>query len=437
MEHLPNAKQPNLNFAHPMLFGLLAFVVLVGGSLAWSMRAQVAGAVVSTGSVIVAGKPKSIQHLDGGIVAKIHISSGDAVKQGQILMELDDTALKANLAIYRGRLREALMKQTRLRAELEDQASFEAPLNSIVLLKLGKADTSFHQQRAMMQARRSTLDAQLAGQQERIAQFQNQIAGLQAIIKEKHIQRTQYDEERNVLAGLVKKQLAARSRLLALERANSDLRGQIAEHKAEIARIENAIGETRITQLQLKRQFKEKVIADLEQIQARIEELTQQLLATRHQLSRVKVRAPVSGIIHELSLYTIGGVVQPGQVLMQIIEQKDVFEIELNIETVSVDQVFVGQDVVIRFPAFHQHTTPELKGTIKSISPSSVVDEKTGATFYRAAVQISASELSKLGDKKLIPGMPVEGFIATEQRTVLTYLTKPLTDNIAHALREE
>lgn len=437
MSACPDDKQPNLNFARPILFGLLAFVILAGGSLAWSMTAKIASAVVATGSVVVEGKPKSIQHLDGGSVARIYVRSGDAVHEGQVLVELDDTALKANLRIYESRLREALIRQVRLRAELEDEEAFVAPLEQIAELKLGAAETSLRQQRAMMTARRSTLDAHLAGQQERIAQFQNQIAGLLALIKEKRIQREQYSEELKAIAGLVKKQLAAKSQLLALERAHSDIRGQIAEHRAEIARIENSIAETRITQLQLKREFKEKVITDLEQIQARIEELTQQLMATRHQLSRVKVKAPVAGIIHELALHTIGGIVQPGQVLMQIIEQKELFEIELNIETVSIDQVFPGQEAVIRFPAFHQRTTSELTGTIKSISPSSVVDEKTGVAFYRVAVDIPAAELSKLGTKKLIPGMPLEGFIATKQRTVFTYLTKPLADNLAHAFREE
>lgn len=225
--------------------------------------------------------------------------------------------------------------------------------------------------------------------------------------------------------------------MIALERAKSDMRGQIAEHRAEIARVENSISETKITKLQLNREFKEKVIAEIEEIQTKIEELAQQLVATRKQLSRIDIKAPVSGIIHELSLHTIGGVVQPGQVLMQIIEQKGEFEIELNIDTVSVDQVFVGQGVVIRFPAFHQRTTPQLEGSIKTVSPTSVVDEKTGMAFYRATVDLPVAELQKLGSKELIPGMPVEGVVATEERTVLAYLTKPITDNLIYVFREE
>ncbi len=437
MNSVSRHAEPNLNFHRPMLIGLSVLIVLAGGSLIWSMTAKIAGAVIATGSVIVEGKPKTIQHLDGGSVAQIHISSGETVVRGQLLIQLDDTALKANLAIYEGRLREALVKKARLSAELEDNETFEVPHLQIVALKLGAYDVSQRQQKAMMAARRATLQAHLLGQDERFLQFQNQIAGVQGLIKAKRSQIAAYDEEIKAIATLVRKQLAANSRLLALKRAQADMSGQIAEHRAEIARVENSISETKITKLQLNREFKEKVMTELEQIQPRIEELTQQLQATRHQLSRVDIRAPVSGIIHELSLHTIGGVVQPGQTLMQIIEQKERFEIELNIDTVSIDQVFTGQKAIIRFPAFNQQTTPELEGVIVSISPSSVADEKTGATFYRAAVALPAAELRKLKDKKLIPGMPVEGFIATERRTVLTYLTKPITDNLIHVFREE
>ncbi len=437
MNKTSQARKPNLNFNRPMVFGLLAFVILAGGSLAWSMTAKVSGAVIATGSVVVEGKPKSVQHLDGGLIARIHISSGDRVKRNQVLMELDDTSIRANLAIYKGRLREALVKQARLRAELEDKEIFETPKKQIIALDLGDFESSVKQQIAMMNARRSTLDAQLAGQDERVSQFQNQIKGVDGLIGEKRIQISGYEEEIRAVEVLVDKGLTTRSRLIALERAKSDIRGQIAEHLAEIARVENSISETKITKLQLNREFREKVIAEIEDIKTRTEELGQQLHATRKQLSRVEIKAPVSGIIHELTLHTIGGVVQTGQVLMQIIEQKGQFEIELNIDTVSVDQVFEGQGVVIRFPAFHQRTTPELDGMIKSISPTSVVDEKTGIAFYRAAVELPAVELEKLGDKKLIPGMPVEGFIATEERTVLTYLTKPITDNLIHVFREE
>ncbi|AVX03477.1 proteases secretion protein PrtE [Maritalea myrionectae] len=428
---------PNLNFRRPVLLGLIALVVLFGGSVAWSMTARISGAVLASGTVIVQGKPKSIQHLDGGIVEQILVNTGDFVEKDQLLIKLDDTAINANLAIYEGRLREALVKQARLQAELEGNPDIIVPSERLDKLGLGDVTGPVGQQIAMMEARYSTIEAQLAAQDERVEQFQNQIDGVSGLIFEKRNQITGFDGEYSSTSELVDKELVPKSRLIAIERARSDLRGQIAEHRAEIARVENSISETRIKKLQINREFKEKVISELEDINVRIEELIQQLNATRAQLARVRIKAPISGLIHELALNTIGGVVQPGQILMQIIEQKGDFEIELNIDTVSIDQIYDGQNVVIRFPAFNQRTTPELDGTLKSISPTSVVDEKSGFSFYRAIVELSKDEFDKLEEKKLVSGMPVEGVITTQERTVFTYLTKPMTDNLVHVFREE
>ena len=204
MNSVSRHAEPNLNFHRPMLIGLSVLIVLAGGSLIWSMTAKIAGAVIATGSVIVEGKPKTIQHLDGGSVAQIHISSGETVVRGQLLIQLDDTALKANLAIYEGRLREALVKKARLSAELEDNETFEVPHLQILAFKLGAYDVSQRQQKAMMAARRATLQAHLLGQDERFLQFQNQIAGVQGLIKAKRSQIAAYDEEIKAIATLVR-----------------------------------------------------------------------------------------------------------------------------------------------------------------------------------------------------------------------------------------
>lgn len=201
-------KEPDLNFRRPMFLGLLAVIFLAGGSFVWSISAKISGAVIASGAVVVEGKPKSIQHFDGGIIATIQVSSGDFVEQDQTLMELDDTSIRANLAIYEGRLREALVKQTRLQAELEDKYSFKAPEQRIRKLRLGDPEVSIHQQKTMMNARRSTLEAQQAGQDERIAQFNNQIVGVEGLIKEKRIQITGYDEEIEAASALVENNLS-------------------------------------------------------------------------------------------------------------------------------------------------------------------------------------------------------------------------------------
>lgn len=432
-----NDPAPSFNYRRPAIAGTTLIVLLIGGIIGWAYSTRIAGAVIASGAIMVEGKPKSIQHLDGGIVKEIHVMAGDRVERGQTLMELDGSTVAATLAIYKGRLAEAIVRKARLLAELEDKDEFDPPADpDDVLTERDFADVIV-QQTALIKARRTTRLGQLDQLDEKIRQFENQIEGTEGLIYEKTNQVDAFEEDRVGVDSLVKQQWAAKSRLTALERAQADLRGQIAEHRAEIARIRNSISEVRISKLQIEREFREKVIEEIEKTDSSIHELRQQTSTTVQQLRRISIKAPVAGIVHELSVFTIGGVVQPGQTVMQVIPVSDRSEIELRVDTRSVDEVFVGQRVFVRFPAFHQRTTPQLEGEITGLSPSSVVDENTGYSFYRATVAIADEEMSALDGKKLIPGMPVEALIPTTERTVLSYLVKPLVDQVEHAFREE
>jgi len=416
---------------------MFVIIVLLGGGLAWASIAEISGAVIASGAVVVEGKPKSVQHLDGGIVKSLHVTAGDLVNQDQLLVMLDDTSISANLAIYVRRLREGIVRKERLRAELTGADSFKPPQDLATLLNLGNLSASVEQQMSLLTARRLTRQAQLEQFDEKIAQFGNQITGVLALKTEKVNQIETYREELDPLLPLAEKGLVSKKRIMGLKRSQAELRGQIAEHGSEVSRLQNSISETRIAKLQIDREFRERVVSEIEKNDAQVDELRQQMDATRKQLARVAIRAPVAGIVHELSLYTVGGVVQPGQTVMQIIPQNGEHEIELNLDTLSIDQVFIGQRVIVRFPSFHQRTTPEVNGVVGSVSPSSVVDEKTGATFYRVVVVINKREMDVLGGKKLIPGMPVEAFFPTNSRTIISYLVKPLTDHFMHVFREE
>ena len=430
-------KLPNMNYRKPAFIAWFAIIVLVGGGTAWAALFNITGAIIATGSVIVQGKPKSIQHLDGGIVKAIHVKSGDLVEADDVLVELDDTSIRANLVIYKTRLRDVLVRATRLKAELEGKDKFDRPHKLAGLLDLGDLTASMTQQRAFQEARRLTREAQLEQLNEKIKQFGNQIDGLEGLIREKALQIGMFREERDSLNILVQQKLTPRSRIMALDRSEADLRGQLAEHRAEIARVLNSISETKLSKIQLDRQFREKVIDELDQAETRIDELRQQLEATTKQLSRVAIKSPSDGIVHELSLFTVGGVVQPGQVIMQIIPQTDAHEIELSVATTEIDQLFVGQEATIRLPAFNQKDTPELTGKVSIISPSSVVDEQSGFPFYRVIVHLEEDQLARLGHKKLVSGMPVEAFVTREERSVLSFLIKPLTDQVNRTFREE
>ena len=426
------------NYRKPAIVGLALIAVLLGGGMTWASLAHISGAVIAPGTVGIFGKPKTIQHLDGGIVAKIDVEVGQFVREGNVLVELDDRTVLANLAIYRGRLRDLLVRKQRLLAELDDKTDFSPPSDEIVkkhgLLSL--ADP-MAQQASMLQARRTSRLGEVAQLDERIAQFRKQIAGVESLKVSKNQQLAVYRKEFSAIEKLVQQSYAAENQLLVYERSFADLGGQIAEHDSEIGRLHNSISEVEISKLQVARSFREKVVTELDESDAKIDELIQQVEATGQQLARAVIRAPTDGVVHELAIHTIGGVVQPGQAIMQIVPSSQRLEIEINVDTQHIDQVMPGQQAVLRFPAFHQRTTPEVFGEIARISPTSVIDEKTGFTFYRVGVRVTDAQLKRLGDNVLVPGMPVEAVIPTADRTVIEYLIKPLSDNFAHVFREE
>ena len=419
------------------LFGMAMLIGLIGGGVAWANYTKIAGAVVASGTIVVAGQPKSVQHLDGGIVKTILIEPGQSVDEGAVLVTLDDTQIVANLRIYERRLRDALVLKARLQAELDGVGRFAAPVEEARRFKLGDLRLAISGQETLLRARRQTHQSETAQFDEKVAQFEKQVRGVRGVAKQKKAQILSYMEEIKGMTTLVEKRLAPKSRLMVLQRGESDLRGQIAEHISEIGRLQNAMSESRLAKMQVERRFRERSATEYESAVAQIDELTQQLTATRAQLARIEIRAPVSGIVHELSLFTIGGVVQPGQTVMQIIPGNDGHELELYVDPQSIDEVYVGQNATVRFPAFNSRTTPELQGAVKTVSPASVIDEQSGVGFYRVIVEISEEQAGRLGQKILIPGMPVEALFPTTERSVLSFLVKPFSDHIEHAFREE
>jgi HlyD family secretion protein len=427
----------NTDFRRPMTIGLLVFVLLFGVTLAWAVLAPMSSAVVAPGTVIVRGRPQLVQHLDGGIIRNIYVRNGDAVKAGDVVVRLDDVLLLANLEIYRNRLRTAAARKARLEAERDSAPAIHFDDALVRTADLGDDSSQRTQQQEIFEARRISLDGQIAQLNEKISQLNNQISGAEGLIDARQQQLDLVEKELEGLRFLQKKAIAPITRVLAVERERADLLGQLAEYKAERARVENTISETKITILQVRRQFQESVLNELLEVSNQVDDLLQQMLATSKQLERIDIRAPISGIVHELLVNTIGGVIPPGGTIMQLISTEEGVEIEANIETHAIDDVFIGQEAVIRFSAFNQRTTPEIHGTVARISPSSVIDEKTGISFYRVVVDAPAEEMDKLGDLKLIPGMPAEVFIQTGERSPLSYLLKPLIDQFNRAMTEK
>ena len=417
--------------------GMLCFVFLffiVGG---WFWLASIEGAVVASGAVGVIGKPKTIQHLDGGVVSKIHVDNGDKVTKGDLLLQLDETTLKSNLDIYQNRLRESVSRRDRLIAERDGIDKIVWEDNIFERLDFKPAQEFRDGQNKLRLARRSTGQGQVSQLGEKIHQFENQIDGLNALKTSKRKQSLMLTGELKNMKALREEGYASENRVLTLERQIEDLSGQIAEHDAEISRVRNSIAETDIQISQIGREFDQSVQSELREVELSIKDMEQQIIATQQQLNRVDIRSPVSGIVHELGIFTIGGVVPPGGAVMQIIPQDTKMEFEVNLEPLYIDQVYPGQDARIMFSAFNARTTPEINGKISKISPNTVVNEEAGVAFYLVNIAISEEELARLNGQELVPGMPVEVFITTEARSPLNYLVKPLMDNFRRALREE
>ena len=246
------------------------------------------------------------------------------------------------------------------------------------------------------------------------------------------------ERELKGLKQLFEKGNSTLNRLLALERQRAELVGQTSEHNSQIARIANLINETKIKMLQVKREASEKVLSELRETEGEINDLLQEYHKTKEKLSRVEIKAPIGGMIHELNIFTVGGVVPPGDAIMHIVPTNEAFEFVLNVEPQFIDDVSIGQPATLNFSAFNQRNTPNVEGAVRSVSPSITTDEKTGTSFYTIQVDVSDEELSKIGGRtRLVAGMPVEAFVQKQNRTVLDYITRPLTDQMRRAFREE
>lgn len=421
----------------PVLTGLLLIFLLfiVGG--AWAIFANLSGAVIAQGQVAVLGKPKTIQHLNGGIVAEIRTDNGDRVDKDDLLIRLDDTLLRANLNIYKNRLRESVAQRARLVAERDGLQEIIWDDRTLKPFDMELSYDARQGQERIYQARLSTREGQISRLNKQIKQFHNQKTGINAIQNSRQTQLSFLDEELKSVQSLSQKGLSSKSAVMAIQRQREEIIGLIAEQDAELDRIQNSISEAEIQILQVDHEFTQNVLTELYQVDQEINEISQQLHATIQQLNRIEIRAPVSGIIHELSVFTIGGVIGAGSPILQIIPQDEGFEIEANIEPQFVDEIYPNQHATLRFSAFNQRTTPEINGTIKGISPNVVINEQTGLSFYKIRLTVPEAELARLGDQPILPGMPVEAFIKTQERTPLNYLLKPLLDQINRAFREE
>jgi len=421
----------------PVGIGLVALVVLLGGFGLWSVEANIAGAIIAPGRIEVDQNRQVLQHQDGGVVAEVAVREGDRVKKGDLLVKLDDTRLRSELLIVEGQLFEIVARNGRLKAERDEtvEIAFDQLLLNAAQTRPQLTELIDGQQR-LFETRIDSANQSIEQLEKRKAQIANQVDGVQAQQQALETQLSLLQEELLAQQGLLDKGLAQSSRVLALRREDARLRGTVGELTASAAESEGRITEIDLEILRLATQRKEEAITQLRDLQYREFELREQRLSLQERLSRLDITAPVSGLIYGLTVFAERAVIQPAEALMYIVPQDRPMVITGEIEPIHVDEVYLGQDVTLRFSTFDARTTPEVFGTVSSISGDAFRDDTTGRSFYRVEMTLKDGEIDRLGDVDLVPGMPVDGFIRTTDRSPMTYLLKPFTDYFNRAFRE-
>ncbi|WP_415184806.1 HlyD family type I secretion periplasmic adaptor subunit [Phaeovulum sp.] len=427
---------PKTNLTASVRFGAVLSLIMMAVVIFLLKTTMISGAVIAPGQAVVRGKPKVVQSLDGGVVDAIYVKDGDVVKAGDILLSLDPTLLRVNLDIFRNRLAEAVAREGRLEAEYLGLDTIETP-KPVPQLGGASLDRHLAGQKEIFDARKDLLQGRRDQLADRIVQLQSQIEGMQGRIDSTKDQLSYSERELESARKLNESGLARESQVLALERSKSGFLGELSGLQAELSGIRNSIGDAEMEVLQAERQFKEDVVTQLREATATREEMVLQIVSIEKQLARIKITAPSDGIIHEMQVTTVGGVVPPEATIMQVVPVSEGVEFEIRVDPKSIDQVYVGQRARVVFPAFDMRTTPEIFGTLAMIPPSTVADPITGQAYFRVGLSVPPEELSKLGAVDLIPGMPVEAFLQASERSILSYLTKPLTDQLRHAFRDD
>ena len=419
----------------PIVSGLTILLVFLVGATAWASSAKLASAIIAVGQLKVDSNRKQIQHLDGGIVNEIIVSDGQRVKKGDTLVILDPVQAKSSLGIVAGALFTAELKRSRLQAERDntDQPDFTRFLHREHEDKNSLIDA----QQSLFSIRRSVQVSQQEILHQQIENLKSQISGFNS---QQASTQTQIGISKNELVNLRNlkaRGLVGNERLLELERNLAQLEGRAGELVSSIASAKASIDEKRLELIRVKRSFNEQVLAELQDVESEIIDLQERANAATHHLQQMVVKAPVDGLIVGLNVHTEGGVVVPGQLLMEIVPDNDALIVEGQVLPTDVDDLLVGQSARVKLSGLQQRTTPELTGKLQYVSADSMLDERSGMTYFIIRVSIAAEELAKLPSEGLIPGMPAEVFVQTGERTALEYLLQPLSDTIDRAWREK
>ena len=421
-----------------VLLSLSAATLLTGGLGGWAATTELAGAVVAPGTLVVDSFVKKVQHPTGGVVGELRVRDGDVVRAGQVVLRLDETVTRANLSAIDKSLIEMTARQGRLETERDGVAQAKFPA---ALREWGRTEPEAGKVVAgeirLFELRREARTGQKAQLRERTGQLREEIQGLTGQVAAKKREIDLINRELEGVRELWRKNLVPIQRVTALERDAARLEGEYGQLVASIAQAKGKISETELQVIQVDQNLRSEVAKELGEVQGKIAELGEKRVAAEDQLKRTDIRAPQDGVVHQLAVHTVGGVINPGEPIMLVVPRADTLVIEAKVTPRDIDQVQRGQAAMLRLTAFNQRTTPEVEGIVSLVAADQITDEKSGTSYFKVHVTPRPEALARLQGVRLVPGMPAEVFIRTGERTMLSYLTKPLNDQIRRAFKED
>lgn len=421
----------------PMLIGLALIALFGGGFGTWAALAPLASAAIAPGVVSPQGSRRTVQHLEGGIIESILVEEGSVVRAGDPLLVLSDTKARSERDILVNRRIALAAEQARLMAERNDADAVQFPDwllqdagNAVVAEAMARQTDQFGVRAAALAGRRSILH-------QRTAQLASQIAGSKRQIASQERQLELIGAEIADVEKLLKQGLAQRPRLLALQRSQAQIEGVRAEQQADVARAQQAIGETELEILALTAERREEVTKELNRVQEELSAVDEKLRASEDVLTRTEIQAPVSGTVVQLRFHTVGGVIGPGQPILDIVPRDDELVIEARVSPMDIDTVHVGLRARVILPAYRQRNLPLIEGTVRTLSADRLIDSANGQAYFQARVAVDREALQAIGKGlELTPGMPAEVFIMTGERTAFDYFVGPFLESLRRSFRE-
>jgi HlyD family type I secretion membrane fusion protein len=425
-----------IDYRGPMRVGLITIFLCFAVFGTWAALAPLDAAVVAHGTLVVESKRKTVQHLEGGIVRDLLVTDGAVVMEGQPLIRLDPTRAQANLSVVQGQLDGTMALDARLAAERDKTKEIIYPAELLARQSDPQVKQLIEAQRRQFMERRLSLENQVAINEQRIEQLRAQIAGYRVLELSKLEQIQLYEGQLVGLRDLEKKGFFPKSRLLEMERDLARIKGDRGNDVQSIARSEMAIGETRLQTAQLRQKFIEEVLVQLRETQNQISDLRQRVVAAADVLTRLDVLAPQAGVVQNMKIATPGGVIQPGQQLMEIVPVDDRLIVEAQVTPNDIEAVYLGQSSELRFSTLNARNTPVIDARVIAKTPDRLIDERSGAPYYQIRLEVVPGQEAKFGDLKLQAGLPVDAMIKVSSRSALEYLVQPLTDHLSRAFTE-